>query len=115
MLSADDFIDTPGKGGPRIGRIRRACADFFGVSEAAILGPARHKRLAMARQTAYWLARRLAQHSYSDIGRHMGRDHSTVMHGVSQIAYRRQRDEIFRRMTDYLENELLKVGKSDAE
>lgn len=107
MKSASDFIDFPGKGGPRIERINETCAEFFGTSPAAITGQSRKHRIVVIRHIAFWLARRLTRHSYPDIGLYMGsRDHTTIMHGVRQTEMRRDRDENWRKMTDYLEQEL---------
>jgi chromosomal replication initiation ATPase DnaA len=62
-----------------------------GVSAAAILGPRRDKHIAQARQAVMYLAR-LEGHSLSDIGRAMGRDHTTVLHGIKAHEERLKRE-----------------------
>ena len=60
-----------------------AAAGEFDVRVADILGPSRQQPVALARQTAMLVARRLTGLSYPVLGRLLGgRDHTTVLHGV---------------------------------
>jgi chromosomal replication initiator protein len=61
-------------------------ARYFGVTQAALRGPARRKSLVFARSVAVYLIRTLTKASYSQIGRELGRrDHSTIMHAMESI------------------------------
>jgi chromosomal replication initiator protein len=61
-------------------------ARYFGVTQAALRGPARRKSLVFARSVAVYLIRILTKASYSQIGRELGRrDHSTIMHAMESI------------------------------
>jgi chromosomal replication initiator protein len=61
-------------------------ARYFGVTQAALRGPARRKSLVFARSVAVYLIRTLTQASYSQIGKELGRrDHSTIMHSMESI------------------------------
>jgi chromosomal replication initiator protein len=61
-------------------------ARYFGVTQAALRGPARRKSLVFARSVAVYLIRTLTHASYSQIGKELGRrDHSTIMHSMESI------------------------------
>lgn len=58
-----------------------------GISVADITGHSRFRHIARARQLVMYLAHHHAGRSYPHIGRHLGgKDHSTVLHGVRQVA-----------------------------
>ena len=70
---------------PRFGamaEIVEAVATVYGVSTAAIIGRCRSKSIAEARQVACLIARRCTRLSLPEIGRAVGCDHTTVMHGI---------------------------------
>lgn len=70
-------------------------SEGFSVPREMIVGPQRHKRYAVARQAAYWLAHRQG-HSLYHIGDHIGfRDHTTVLHGIRVTEKRLDEDEDF--------------------
>ena len=78
-MSIPRFADSPAD------VLRRAinrAAEHHGVTVAEIKGRSRLGRAAAARQDVF-LALREAGWSFPRIGRAMGRDHSTVMHGVA--------------------------------
>ncbi|MFN3749356.1 MAG: helix-turn-helix domain-containing protein [Sphingorhabdus sp.] len=72
----------------------------FKVEIMDIFSKRRQQPLAIARQTAMWLARKVTILSYPDIGRHFVRDHQTVLHGVQAVENRRKTDHDFRQKTD---------------
>lgn len=115
MRSVDEFINFPGRSGLSVPRINQVCADFFGISEPAITGRTKSRRVVWARQTCCWLARRMTDLSYPEIGRAIGgRDHTTIMHSVRQVDNRRRRDSGWVNLTDYLEQELRDGGIGNA-
>jgi len=71
LITVDDIIEVT--------------ADCFGQSIHDVLGDGRRKVLTNARQVIMYLMFQELGMSYSAIGRKMGRDHSTVMHGISRI------------------------------
>ncbi len=61
-------------------------ARYFGLTQAALKGPARRKNLVFARGMVVYLLRTLTSTSYVQIGRALGnRDHTTIMHAMNSI------------------------------
>jgi chromosomal replication initiator protein len=61
-------------------------ARYFGVTQAALRGPARRKSLVFARSVAVYLLRTMTGVSYAQIGKELGkRDHSTIMHAMESV------------------------------
>lgn len=70
-------------------------SEGFSVPREVIVGPQRHRRYAIARQAAYWLAQRQG-YSLPHIGDYIGhRDHTTVLHGIRATEKRLAEDEDF--------------------
>ncbi len=63
-------------------------AATFGVTADRLRGPRRDGRLCAARNVAYYLLRELTDHSTTEIGRILNRDHSTVISGSQAIEAR---------------------------
>jgi chromosomal replication initiation ATPase DnaA len=65
--------------------ILAAAAALFHVPPSRLLRPGRHRDLCCARWIAAWILR---QHGWSTIkiGRFLGLDHSTVLHGLRRVA-----------------------------
>lgn len=93
--SLRDYELRAGDDVPRtIQDIAEAVVQHFSVRLADLLGKRRHKSIALPRQTAMYLARRLTRLSLEEIGAYFGgRDHSTVLHAIRTIEARRQSDE----------------------
>ncbi len=69
-------------------------SDFFGVPVPQLLSRKRTRSVALPRHVGMYLSRQLTMHSLEEIGGYFGgRDHTTVMHGVSVIKDLRERDE----------------------
>jgi hypothetical protein len=62
----------------------------------------RFKTLAEARVVAYWMLRAVTKLSYPEIGRILGKDHSTAMSGVKRCNKLREADAGFKTFTDEL-------------
>jgi chromosomal replication initiation ATPase DnaA len=60
-----------------------AVAYAHAVPVEAICGPSRERVVVAARQHAFTVLRDRLNMSFPEIGRYMGRDHSTCVHGVS--------------------------------
>lgn len=85
-------------------RVRRLCAEAFGVEEHRLVGARRVREIAVPRQATYYvLRRRFPAMSYPQIGRFMGgRDHSTILHGIRRIEALMARDPELRATIDGL-------------
>lgn len=65
--------------------IARHVAEGFGIDPERLLGKQRVARFAWPRQVAMYLAIELTGRTYVEVGRALGRDHTTVVHGVNQV------------------------------
>lgn len=71
-----------------------------GETEKAIRGNLRYRNLVLARHVYFHIARNVMGLKLTEIGTYIGRDHTTVMHGLSRIG-----DMIFTK--DITTNEML--------
>ena len=66
--------------------ILHATALYYGMTAAALTGPARHASVARARHVAMWISRKLTPESFPELGMTFGsRDHTTVISAVRKI------------------------------
>jgi chromosomal replication initiator protein len=66
--------------------ILTAVARYFGIKADDLKGKARHKQIVGPRQVAMYLLREDGHLSTPEVGRLLNRDHTTVLHGMKQIA-----------------------------
>jgi chromosomal replication initiator protein len=66
--------------------ILTAVARYFGVKIDDIKSKARHKQIVVPRHIAMYLLREDAHLSTPEVGRLLNRDHTTVLHGMKQVA-----------------------------
>jgi chromosomal replication initiation ATPase DnaA len=76
-----------------IAEIQHATAAAYGLTRDELLGPRLARRYAWPRQIAMALGRELTNQSYTQIGRNFGRDHTTVLRGIRQLAKRADKSE----------------------
>lgn len=62
--------------------IMQCCAEAFDVSLRELRSLRRRDAIVQARQAVYLLARELTDQSFPQIGRALGRDHSSIIHGA---------------------------------
>lgn len=74
---------------PSVAQILELVAQECRVSVADLLGDDRSRGVVRPRQLAMWLMRQTTFMSFPQIGEAMGRDHSTVVHGVRRITRER--------------------------
>jgi chromosomal replication initiator protein len=88
------------------GRILAASSESFGVSISDLESPSRKQPLARARQVAMYVCRELTDLSLPKIGSLFGgRDHTTVLHGVNNVARLMKEDQqLFDRVTALLQS-----------
>lgn len=84
---------------PTLNQIIKTVASFYRMSVLTMMSDRRDASLVRPRQIAMYLCRRLTLRSMPEIGRHMSRDHTTVMHGARKIEqemkeHDRVRDEV---------------------
>ena len=63
-----------------------AVARYYGVKSEDLKARVRHKHIVEPRQIAMYLLREDAHLSTPDVGRLLDRDHTTVLHGMKQVA-----------------------------
>lgn len=66
----------------------------FSVTREALLSKRRQRKFSHPRQALYFLLRELTSWSLPQIGDRLGRDHSTVLHGIRQVVLRRALDPV---------------------
>lgn len=89
MLAQDamkNIIDSEETGDVTMERIIRSVAGDFDLTIDEIKSKNNSRRIALPRQVAMYLCKRLTRHSFPEIGREFGgKHHTTVMHSVSKI------------------------------
>ena len=66
--------------------IQKEVGVFYGIPDDMMRARTRKKEVALARQIAMFLAKKLTKHSLKTIGLHFGgRDHTTVIHAVDTV------------------------------
>jgi chromosomal replication initiator protein len=71
----------------RISDVEKLICEVFGVNAADLRSPSRRKAVSIPRSIAMFLARKLTQSAYREIGSYFGgRDHSTVVAAEKRIA-----------------------------
>lgn len=88
VMEGVDFVARA----PKLMEVLGAVSAVYMVGKMDVMSPHRFHHLVGARGAFYWLARHLTPRSYPEIGRFLGgRDHSTVIHGISVINRRMER------------------------
>lgn len=83
-------------------KVLRVVAHAYTLTVDDLTGRDRHKNTAEARLVAYWLLRTRTSLSFPEIGRVLGKDHTSVMSGVRKCGARREKDSAFGEFTDKL-------------
>lgn len=87
--------------------IQKEVAAYFNIKLTDIKGKKRHKAVAMPRQVAMYLCRKLTGSSFPDIGQRFGgRDHSTVISACNKIENSIERDLSLRTTVETIERQL---------
>lgn len=68
--------------------IIKAITEEFGVSRELLLSRDRHRFVSETRQIAFWFAYRYLSMPALRIGKHFGRGHLTVFHGIKVVTAR---------------------------
>jgi len=62
-----------------------AASEYFGIRKDELMGKSRTQRLVFPRYCIFKLLRDKTNWSLTDIGRFLGKDHATVLHGIRTI------------------------------
>ncbi len=89
--------------------IQKVVSDFYNIKLPDLTGKRRMKSLALPRQIAMYLSRKLVKSSYPEIGdKFGGKDHSTVVHACGKIQSHIEMDTHLREQILSLEQNLLR-------
>ncbi len=106
MLAQDalkNIIDSEQPEGLTIERIARTVASTYKLSLEEIKSKNNSRQIAVPRQVAMYLCKRLTKHSFPEIGREFGgKHHTTVMHSVDKIESLTKEDRNFHRIVSEL-------------
>jgi chromosomal replication initiator protein len=86
--------------------IAKAVCERFSVRAAELRSRRRTQTVAVPRQLAMYLCRRMTTASYPQIAELFGRDHSTVMHATAATERRRKADAAFHATVEELERRI---------
>lgn len=93
---------------PTIKRIINVVAAHYNVTHDDIISPRRHLTVTRPRQIVMYLARQLTLRSFPEIGRAIGgRDHTTVLYGVSKITKMMAKSPEMKTAVDELTKEIM--------
>ncbi|MDZ7291023.1 MAG: chromosomal replication initiator protein DnaA [candidate division KSB1 bacterium] len=88
--------------------IQKEVSLYYGIPDDMMRAKTRRKEVALARQIAMFLSKKLTKHSLKTIGLHFGgRDHTTVIHAIETIENLIKNDNKIREEIDILERNLL--------
>ncbi|WP_420264375.1 chromosomal replication initiator protein DnaA [Candidatus Magnetominusculus dajiuhuensis] len=87
--------------------IQKVVCEYFGVKLPDLKSKKRTKEIALPRQIAMYIMKRLTGLSLGDIGKAFGgKDHATVIYACKQIEAKMEKDEEFNKMAEYLINKI---------
>lgn len=89
-------------------QVMQHTAQYYNVDAKDIAGRKRKGRINHARQMCMYLARELTEASLPDIGKSLGRSHTTVLHGYNKIAEMLAEDEPLRFEANALREQILR-------
>ena len=90
----DIFKTNPGLK-PTAELILDETANFYNITPDRILGTAKTKDVVMPRQVAMYLIREMTNLSLPEIGRFMGRNHTTVLYSIEKTQEQIEKDDSF--------------------
>ncbi|MEF2229944.1 MAG: chromosomal replication initiator protein DnaA [Pseudodesulfovibrio sp.] len=70
---------------PDLAHILEFVCKSYSLSEDELKSKSRKRQIVLARNTAFYLARKHTELSLKDIGDHLGRKHSTVLKGITKV------------------------------
>lgn len=106
-LLADSFLQEEAAAQVDIPQIQQKTAEYYKIEVSDMIGPRRPANIALARQVAMYLSRKLTKHSLQEIGELFGgRNHGTVMHAIAAVSNSMEQDEKFADVIEFLTRRL---------
>ena len=104
--SMKNILDAERPAGLTMDHIARTVATHYGMSIEELKSKSNTRAIAVPRQMAMYLCKRLTRHSFPEIGREFGgKHHTTVMHSVSKMETLDKEDRNFHReIKDLIDN-----------
>jgi len=107
-----DTFKSPRAGNISVDDIIKAVANYFGISFSDIKSKKRTKSIAHPRHVAVYLAHKLTELSFTELGGEFGgRDHTTMMYAADQVHRIKQQDSSLDSALQELER-IIKDGKT---
>lgn len=98
-----NIIDSEHPVGLTLDRIVRAVAAHYKMSVDELKAKSNSRAVALPRQVAMYLCKRLTRHSFPEIGKAFGgKHHTTVMHSVEKIEKLSREDRVFHKALNEL-------------
>lgn len=94
------------------GHIQKVVAEFYNITVADIMSKERSQNIALPRQMAMFICRKLTKGSLPEISRSFDKTHATVLHGCRTIMNRMEQDAILKRQAESIAQSL---GRSPEE
>jgi chromosomal replication initiator protein len=109
MLAQDairNIVDSDQPEGVTMERIAKMVASHYKLTVEELKSKNNSRQIAVPRQVAMYLCKRLTKHSFPEIGREFGgKHHTTVMHSVEKIDSLNKEDRNFHRVvSDLIDN-----------
>lgn len=86
------------------GQIQKVVSEFFNISISDIMGKERSQNIALPRQMAMFLCRKLTKGSLPEISRSFDKTHATVLHGCRTIVNRMEQDPLIKKQLESIAN-----------
>ena len=103
---------------PRFAEILAYVSARRDIPVAVLKSPMRTRQVTHARQEVAYLAREMTKHSLPEIGRRIGRDHTTVLHSLRSVekrmcdnSYRCEITNMQMGILAFTENKFIRHGK----
>ena len=100
------LLDEEIRGLITVDQIQRAVAEFYDIRLADMTSKRRPHNIALPRQVAMFLCRRLTEFSLPTIAEYFSRNHATVLHAVSTVDRKMADNGEFRREVSLLERRI---------
>ena len=86
------------------GQIQKVVSEFFNISISDIMAKERSQNIALPRQMAMFLCRKLTKGSLPEISRSFDKTHATVLHGCRTIVNRMEQDPLIKKQLESIAN-----------
>ena len=106
-----DTIELPKPKLPEMRSILADCVEAFDVSLIDVKSDRRDKNSSNPRHAFCWLCVECTHKTLTQIGKHLGRDYSTVSHSLKRAKEMRRTDEHFYNITETLKKQYLAMWR----